>query len=319
MSAFTERPVADRGAPEPEPIELQAVDGYRLSAWRYRPLAAPRAHLVLAGATAVPQRFYRRFAQYAAERGFDTLTLDYRGIGESRPATLKGFQMDYLDWARLDLAAAVEHMRDDTQPLYMVGHSYGGHAFGLLPNHAHVRGFVTFATGAGWHGWMPRMEALRVRTMWSVLGPLMTRWSGYLPWSRLGMGEDLPLDVYRQWRHWCRFPNYFFDDPAMQDLPARFGQVRTPIVAVNATDDAWAPPRSRDAFMAGYRSSAVQRVSLEVGRGGFAPIGHMGYFRPAAWPLWSATLDWFEERTSAAADTVAPFRVTGRSNESVFA
>lgn len=27
---------------------------------------------------------------------------------------------------------------------------------------------------------------------------------------------------------------------------------------------------------------------------GVAPIGHMGYFRPHAEPLWSEVLDWFE-------------------------
>jgi predicted alpha/beta hydrolase len=34
--------------------------------------------------------------------------------------------------------------------------------------------------------------------MWRVIGPLMTRYKGYLAWSKLGMGEDLPLGVYRQ-------------------------------------------------------------------------------------------------------------------------
>ena len=32
---------------------------------------------------------------------FETLTLDYRGIGLSKPAQLRGFEMDYRDWARL--------------------------------------------------------------------------------------------------------------------------------------------------------------------------------------------------------------------------
>ena len=36
--------------------------------------------------------------------------------------------------------------------------------------------------------------------MWRVIGPLMTRYKGYLAWSKLGMGEDLPLGVYRQWK-----------------------------------------------------------------------------------------------------------------------
>ena len=106
--------------------------------------------------------------------------------------------------------------------------------------------------------------------------------------------EDLPLDVYRQWRDWCRFPRYFFDDPQMQATTDRFADVRFPIVAVNALDDAWAPPASRDAFMAGYRNSTVRSVTVDPRQNRLGAIGHMGYFRPKAKPLWDEALDWFE-------------------------
>lgn len=290
-------------------LSLRAADGYPIAALRYRTGAvdgealAPVGRVVVAGATGVPQHFYRRFAEHAAARGFETLTLDYRGIGLSRPATLKGFAMDYLDWARLDLAAAIEAMAGPGLPLFVVGHSFGGHAFGLLPNHARVAGLYTYATGAGWHGWMPPLERLRVLAMWHVLGPLLTRWKGYLPWRLIGGGEDLPLDVYRQWRHWCRYPHYFFDDPATAHLAERFAAVRTPIVAANALDDVWAPPRSRDAFMAAYRGVAWQAVDIDPRRVGAGPIGHMGYFRTAARPLWDQTLRWFAQHTLPTAGT----------------
>ena len=276
-----------------ERITLTASDGSPLVAHRFHSPGPPLGHLVVVGATAGPHGFYKRFAEHAARRGFDVLTLDYRGIGQSAPSTLKGFRMDYLDWGRLDLAAGVEAMRQSGMPLYLVGHSYGGHALGLLPDPGAVDGAYTFATGAGWHGWMPPLERLRVLFMWRVLGPVWTRMHGYLPWSRLGMGEDLPIDVYRQWRQWCRFPRYFFDDPAMSATTERFAAVRFPIVAVNALDDAWAPPASRDAFMAGYRNAAVRSVTLDSRRSGLGAIGHMGYFRPKALPLWNEALDWF--------------------------
>lgn len=276
------------------PLTLHATDGYALQATLYEPTGPCHAQLIVAGATGVPQAFYRRFAEHAARQGWRTLTLDYRGIGRSAPATLKGFRMNYLDWARLDLAAAVDHMAalDPSRPLTMVGHSYGGHAFGLLPNHAKVQAFCTFATGAGWHGWMPPLERLRVRFMWQVLGPLLTRWKGYLSWSQLGMGEDLPLDVFHQWKHWCRFPHYFFDDPAMPGLKDQFAAVRTPIMAINATDDLWAPPASRDAFMQAYRNSGWQARTLHPRHSGLGAIGHMGYFRPKAQALWDEALAW---------------------------
>lgn len=283
----TDAPVADT-------LTLTAADGYHLTALRYPARGPRRGHLVVAGATGVPQRFYRHFAEHVAAQGLDVLTLDYRCIGLSRRGPLRGFEMDYLDWARLDLAAAVDDVPDDGLPLFMVGHSYGGHAFGLLPNHGRVARFATFATGAGWHGWMPWFERWRVRAMWHLVGPLLTRWKGYLAWSLLGMGEDLPLPVYRQWRHWCRFPRYFFDDPTMRDqgLAERFAAVRTPICAVNALDDHWAPPASRDAFIAAYWNAICRRVDLHPASLGLKRIGHMGYFRPAARPLWDETLTW---------------------------
>ncbi|HLM52784.1 MAG TPA: alpha/beta fold hydrolase [Pseudoxanthomonas sp.] len=280
-------------AVQAQPIALTAADGYPLQACRY-PAPDARAQLMVAGATAVPQAFYRRFAHYAATRGYSVLTLDYRGIGRSAPARLRGFRMDYLDWARQDLAAAIEWTSGQDLPLYLVGHSYGGHALGLLPRPERVRGAYVFGTGAGWHGWMAPLERVRVLAMWKVLGPLLTRWKGYLPSNLLGLGEDLPLDVYRQWRRWCRYPRYFFDDPTLPGIAAQFARIEVPIVAVNALDDAWAPPRSRDAFMSGYRRAPWEPVDVDPSRLSIKYIGHMGYFRPQAETLWREMLERFD-------------------------
>ncbi|RMN53149.1 putative alpha/beta hydrolase protein [Pseudomonas amygdali pv. hibisci] len=280
----------------PHLIELTAADGYVLGATRYVANVPSHARLVVAGATAVPQGFYKRFAEFAASRGFEVLTFDYRGIGRSRPGSLKGFRMDLLDWGRLDLAAAVDAMADPQVPLFIVGHSFGGHAFGLLPNHHKVGGFYVFGTGAGWHGYMPMGERLRVLTMWNLVLPVLTWWNGYCPWKLLGMGEDLPVDVYRQWRHWCRFPHYFFDDPAMRGIERSYAAVRTPIVAANSLDDLWAMPASRDAFVQSYRNALLTRKDLNPAHAG-GTVGHMGYFRPSAAPYWDEALSWFTSLT----------------------
>ena len=280
-----EQPVATQ-------ICLRTGDGYPVQARLFRCNGKARARLIVAGATGVAQTFYQAFAQYAASQGYETLTLDYRGIGLSKPATLKGFRMSYLDWAHQDLTAAVEYMHTDGLPLYMVGHSFGGHAFGLLPNHHKVAKLYTFATGAGWHGWMPLSEQIKVLFMWKLMGPFLVRWKGYLAWSKLGMGEDLPRGVFYDWKHWCQFPRYFFDDPAMPHLKDQFGSIKTPIMAVNAVDDLWALPSSRDAFMSGYPEGIWQGVNIEPAALGLKSIGHMGYLRRNAAPLWHKALAW---------------------------
>jgi len=284
----------------PEQVTLSARDGYRLVALRYPVRGAPKARLIVAGGTGVPQRFYRRFAEHASARGFATLTLDFRGIGLSRHTTLKGFRGDQLDWVNLDLVTVVEALASDTVPLFMVGHSFGGHAFGMLPNHDRVAALYTFGTGAGWHGWMTPKERLKAIVMWRAVAPAIARWKGYLAWSLLGMGEDLPLGVYRQWKRWCQLPHYFFDDPTMQYIVERFERVRAPIIAANALDDPWAPPASRDAFMAGYRNADWRGIDIDPTTIGVRGLGHMGYFRAGAEALWDHALDWFEQRAQHA-------------------
>jgi len=68
---------------EPITKKLQASDGYTLQAMQYTASGQRKGYLIVAGATGVPQRIYKRFAQFAAAQGFEVWTLDYRGVGLS--------------------------------------------------------------------------------------------------------------------------------------------------------------------------------------------------------------------------------------------
>ncbi|MDC0602455.1 alpha/beta fold hydrolase [Aliiglaciecola sp.] len=279
---------------EYEQVRFAASDGFSLSGRNYS-AKQPKAIIVVASATGVPQRFYQKFALAACQRGFTVVTFDYRGIGESAPDTLKGFDMDYRDWAQHDLNGVVAHVANLQLPVYLVGHSYGGHAIGLMDNHKYIQAAYIFGTGAGWHGWMPKLEQLKVSVMWHVIAPVLTRVQGYLGWSVLGMGEDLPLGVYKQWKRWCGFPNYFFQDPQHQGLIEKFAQVNIPIKAVNSIDDKWATPRSRDAFMNYYRGAQLDCVDLDPAHVQMTDIGHMGYFFSRSSGLWDDVFAYFDK------------------------
>lgn len=51
-----------------ERLALPATDGYPLSAYRYHAPGHAHGNLLVASATGVAQRFYRRFAEHAARR-----------------------------------------------------------------------------------------------------------------------------------------------------------------------------------------------------------------------------------------------------------
>ena len=99
--------------------------------------------------------------------------------------------------------------------------------------------------------------------MWNLVGPLPVRLMGYRAWSKLGMGKDLPKGVNRDQKHWCRFPCYFFINPAMSHVAGRSAGVTTPIIVGNSLDDRWVPPASRGAFMSGYRGTRWQDGAID--------------------------------------------------------
>ena len=278
---------------------FEARDGYQLSAREYC-ADCPAGTIIIASAIGVPQGYYRRFAEYAAQHGFNVITFDYRGIGKSAPLSLKGFDIDFMDWARQDLSSLVEQFSINNLPLFLVGHSYGGQALGLLNNHNKLQAAYFLGVGSGWQGWMPRLEQLRVRLLWNVIAPVVARFKGYLAWSMLGMGADLPLGVYTRWKRWCGLPNYFFDDNDYPGLIDTFATVKTPIKAVNAIDDKWASPQARDALIRYYQSNMVVCQNVEPRSLGLSEVGHMGYFRSKCSMLWPDVLVFFKNHTNAA-------------------
>jgi predicted alpha/beta hydrolase len=179
-------------------------------------------------------------------------------------------------------------------PLYLVGHSFGGHAVGLVNNHHHLSAACFLGTGAGWHGWMPFSEQLKVQLLWNVIAPPLTRYLGYLSLSKLGMGEDLPIGVYKQWKRWCKYPHYFFDDTAYPLMKRAFAGVNLPIQTINSIDDKWAPPASRDAFMKHYKNSVHTARNVAPDLLGIDSIGHMGYFREKTKIVWFDILSFFD-------------------------
>lgn len=81
---------------------IPATDGYPLGATVWAASGVPRGVVVVHPATGVPQRIYQAFAQFLADCGFHSITYDYRGIGASRPKSLRRFAARMRDWALLD-------------------------------------------------------------------------------------------------------------------------------------------------------------------------------------------------------------------------
>ena len=79
-------------------LVLQTSDHFPISARIFEPEIANSKLLLINSATGVKQQVYFSFAKYFAEKGFTVITYDYRGIGESKPHKMKGFEASMRIW-----------------------------------------------------------------------------------------------------------------------------------------------------------------------------------------------------------------------------
>ena len=274
-------------------VMLPASDGYMLAATLFLPRGAKHSAVLINSATAVPRKIYRGFATYLAARGSVVLTYDYRGIGGSRPASLKGFAATMSDWAALDVSSTVTWMRGRYKglPLGVVGHSFGGQAIGLLANNDMIARSLLVSAQAGHWGLMTPPESYRAYAMMNLLGRPITHLLGYTP-GKLGIGEDLPKGVFLQWADWVMNKRYYYDDPKLTAL-TNYGQYTHPVRALSFTDDPWATLPMVELLCSGFTATKPEILSIEPRQAGVDKIGHFGFFRPEfRETLWKDSADW---------------------------
>lgn len=276
---------------------IAARDGFALAATIFTPDAAPHAAVLVNSATAVPRKIYRPFASYLAAQGFVVLTYDYRGTGGSRPPSLKDFQARMRDWAALDVAAALDHLRRvwPNLPLHAVGHSFGGQAIGLVPNNEQISRSLLVASQAGYWRLLAGVEKYRAYALLRLVVPPIASTMGYVPGARLGLGEDLPKGVFLEWARWCMLPRYFFDDPTLEALE-NFSSYRGALRAIGLDDDPWATPPAIALLTSGFTGTKPEHVQIHPRDIGARKIGHFGFFRPEHRDtLWRDAAKWLRK------------------------
>ena len=186
--------------------------------------------------------------------------------------------------------AKVDESELRAERIFKVGHSVGGQVTGLLDNADQIDGMITLSAQSGhWRlqgGEQKWAAAFHVHVTLPVLATVM----GYMPWRWIGAGEDLPKGAALEWAGWCRNRDYLLGD---KTLPLdRFAGFAAPILAYSIDDDKWGTSRAVDAMMSAYPN--VKRRHIVPSEHDLPSIGHFGFFRPQAKPLWEEGIAWLD-------------------------
>jgi predicted alpha/beta hydrolase len=304
----------DRGsaaASSTVPISLTVGDGRRLGGALSLPaVGTARAAVLLAGAMAVPHRFYGSFSEFLAAGGCAVLRFDYRGIGASREGTVGGEPARLREWGEVDVAGALDWLagRYPGLPLGLVGHSAGGWLPALAPNRGRLGAMVTIASQSGWSGHWPWPGRLKLLLFWRLVLPAVVAACGYLPGRILG-SESIPRGVAREWAHWARSPDFLRSRRRGSETAVRagsaspeLGEFDGPLRAYAIAGDTYAPVaavRRLPDFYPAARSEV--QVFSTLGRNGERP-GHFNVFRDSfSESLWKPACAWLRNALGAQA------------------
>jgi predicted alpha/beta hydrolase len=222
-------------------------------------------------------------------------------MGDSAPATLKGFEADILTWARQDTAAALAHAhaRATGRPVVWIGHSLGGQILAMTPGNESLSAAITIASGVGY--WRENAYPLRRYSwwLWHVIAPVATALCGYFPGRRLRMVGDLPKGVIEQWSRWCRHPDYAVgvEGGPMREL---YRRPTLPLLSMSFTDDEYMSESNVNVLHGFYVNARREMRRIAPAELGVRRIGHFGCFRADLGErLWPAMMDWVSRSISA--------------------
>lgn len=288
---------------QPVRVRLLAGDGYELVGSLYASGSGEHATrvAVLHGGAGIRAQSYARFATFLAQAGIPVLLYDYRGIGLSRPPTLRGFRATIEDWAEYDCTGAIAWLRQRFPNAAVLGmaHSIGTLLIGGAANAGVQSALVLIGAHTAYCGDYDARYRLPMKVVWHALMPFATRVVGYFPAQRLGLGQDLPAQVAQQWAS-RRSPAL---DAGLggsarerrRQLLERCAALERPAIVVSVSDDAFATPTGTRRLLSYYpRLSSLRHVQFTPSDAHTRRLGHFGFFRAAAgqvlWPRLLAVL-----------------------------
>lgn len=268
-------------------VTFTANDGRQLTGDLYSG-PDPKIGVLISAGTGFPRRFYRHVAAWLAERGAIVLTYDYRGIGDSGAENLQKSEIDYPDWGKLDLAAAIDALEAQATdlPLVHLAHSVGGHFLGLAENQHKLHRHAFVSVGTGYFGGHHLRNLPLEFYFWWVFGGYCLARYGYIKPVGGWKGEALPPRVFKTWRRWAHKPDYFASEIGSVLTPDNFDEVTSQIRSWIFSDDPIATKKSSASLLSCYPNADSEIVFKHPTEYGLSRIGHEGAFRKGNETLW---------------------------------
>ncbi|NSX53406.1 alpha/beta hydrolase family protein [Parasulfitobacter algicola] len=271
-----------------EPVMIDAGT-HHLAGHLSRPLGVVTAVCILQGATGIPHGYYKAFANWLAEKkGIACLTFDYRDFGASLTGPMAQSKVLMSDWGLVDQQVARDWLADafPDVPLWVIGHSLGGLMLPFQQRLDQIDRVICVASGPvniKDHPWHYKPKAY---VFWHAHGPVLAQMFGYLPGRFSGINEDLPKNVYFQWRRWCTSRDFNASDIGKRLPQPDVMGIKAPTKFVAIQDDPMVPPQAVWRHMQSFKDAPITQLLIKPKGYGLGKIGHLSVFAKRNSVIW---------------------------------
>lgn len=275
-----------------EKLSLITKDHIRLTAHLFRPGKSNGNLLLINSATGVKQQVYFSFARYFAEHGFTVITYDYRGIGLSKPAEMKGFEASMRIWGSVDYKTITQYIKTEYPDYtkYCLGHSVGALILGMNEDSVMFDELVFVGTQNAFVGNLKGKTKIEAYLGFGIAQPVTTGLLGYFPAHWFGLGESLPKNCAFDWR--TLILNRKSTNRLLEKTDDHSKKLTQKTFVIRAEDDAWLTEKGVLSLLNDtYPNLKPTYRLIKVSESDKKEIGHVNFFRSYNQKLWSIILN----------------------------
>lgn len=280
-------------------FEIQTRKGHQLSSAKFSSKNSINQVIVISSATGVLQKYYTKFAQFFAAKGFVVYAFDYHGIGKSGASTsaLKKNTITLKDWGQNDQSAVVAFAKNENPDatLTLITHSVGGQLLGFNENYKLIDKVILIASQTGYWAAFKDLHMFKMLSFWYLLIPLLTPIFGYFPSKKMGLFENLPKQMVNEWASWGKEKKYMMHFYNKSEY--FFDTLKVPMLALSFSKDNFAPKNTVDWLAKQYKNTQLTRIH-HTPKKGEKHVGHFGFFKSSFKdPFWEQTYQWIITNT----------------------
>lgn len=245
-------------------------------------------------AMGVPGRFYRELAIEFARNGFNAITADLRGIGNSTVRASRSENFGYFEMINYDWPSVIEMAAKlfPQSAIYLLGHSLGGQIsclYSSINKGSKLKGLILITScSVYFNGW--RFPENLMVLSGIQLAFIISKIFRYFPGHLIGFGGREARSVISDWSRQNRTGKYKISNCDI-DFEKSLSELELPVFAISIDRDKFAPVGALKHLLKKIGKAEIKHVHFIPGEHGLKKINHFTWAKNPA-PFVKIIKDW---------------------------